>query len=286
MKRKILLVLSIFLVASGLFLLTLIIFSFRNIDKGALQVTSNIKSKVFLNGQEIGETPLCKCEQDSTINVGDYEIRIEPGDTNFPAYTTRVNINGGVLTAVDRTFLPESLASSYALTLEKINSEKAELVITTIPDGAMVTIDSNPLSATPFRSESLSEGDHEIEIQKQGFAKKTIRLKTVSGHRLVVNAQLGTEGGSSIGNSETQEASPSATITQTPKSATDQRVTVLQTPNGFLRVRSGPGTDFDEVSRVETGETFDVLEEDSGWYKIKTSDDTEGWVSGDFVETE
>lgn len=287
MKRKILLVLSIFLVATGLFLLTLIIFSFRNIDKGALQVTSNIKSRVFLNGQDIGETPLCKCEQDSTINVGDYEIRIEPEDASFPAYTTRANINGGVLTAVDRTFLPDSLASSYTLTLEKINSDKAELIITTIPDGAMVTIDGNPISATPFKSDSLSAGEHEVEIQKQGFAKKTIRLKTVNEHRLVVSAQLGTEGDESIGLPEAQTASPSATISIAPDENEDgQKIKILQTPNGFLRVRSGPGTGFDEVARVETGDTYDVLEEDGGWYKIKTSNGEEGWISGDFAEVE
>ena len=190
MKRKLLLVLSIFLVASGLFLLTLIIFSFRNVGKGALQVTANIKSKVFLDGKYIGDTQLCKCDQNQTIPVGDYEIRVEPQDTTYSSFTTRVKINGGVLTAVDRTFLPGSLASSYTLTLEKSGSSKPELIITTIPDGAMITIDSNPLGASPYKTDSLSASEHEIEIQKQGFAKKTIRLKTINGHRLNVKTQL------------------------------------------------------------------------------------------------
>ena len=127
MKRKLLLGLSIILVASGLFLLALIIFSFKNVGKGALQVTANIKSKVFLDGKYIGDTQLCKCNQNETIPTGNYELRIEPLDTTYSAYTARVKINGGVLTAVDRTFLPSSLASAYILTLEKLNITKPEI---------------------------------------------------------------------------------------------------------------------------------------------------------------
>lgn len=285
MKRKVLLVCSIFLVASGLFLLTLIIFSFRSVDKGALQVTSNIKSRVFLNGQQIGETPLCKCEQDDTIPVGDYEIRIEPQDSNFPAFTTRADINGGVLTAVDRTFLPGTLSSSYVLTLEKTTSDKPELIITTIPDGAMVTIDSNPLGATPFKSEAITPAEHEVEIQKQGFTKKTIRLKTINGHKLVVKSQLGSAGGEELNIvSESASATPSASIAPSPISDSSVvKITILKTPNGFLRVRSGAGTNFDEVTRVNSGETYEVITEENGWYKISANGKV-GFVSGDFAE--
>lgn len=287
MKRKFLLVLSVFLVASGLFLLTLIVYSFRNVDKGALKVTANIKSKVFLNGQQIGETPVCKCEQGDTISVGDYEIRVEPEDTTYPAYTVRAKVNGGVLTVVDRTFLPGSLASSYVLTLEKTTDKKPELLVTTIPDGAMVTIDNNPLGATPFKSVSLGPSEHSVEIQKQGFAKKTIRLKTINQHRLIVKAQLGIDDGSlQIDVPKNETASPSATLTPKPLGETNKKVKILETPNGFLRVRSGAGTTFGEVARVNTGEIFDVLEEESGWYKIETEGGKEGWVSGDFAEVE
>lgn len=285
MKRKLLFGLSILLVASGIFLFVRVLYSFKNVEKGALQVTANIKSKVYLNGNLIGETQLCKCNQNDTLQAGEYDIRIEPTDTTYAAYTTRVRINGGVLTAVDRTFLPGSLASSYVLTLEKSQSQKGELVITTIPEGAMVTIDSVASGATPFTTDKLSASEHELEIQKQGFAKKTVRIRIVDGHKLIVNATLGTEGsGEELSATPTPTTTPTEGISPTP--AANGKVTILDTPNGFLRVRSGAGTTFSEVSRVNSGDSFDLLNEETGWYEIQVDSTTTGWISSQFASKE
>jgi len=283
MKKRLLFGLSILLVASGLFLFVQVLFSFKNVEKGALQVTANIKSRVYLDGNLIGDTQLCKCNQNDTLQAGEYDIRIEPHDTTYSAYTTRVRINGGVLTAVDRTFLPGSLASSYVLTLEKSQSQKGELVVTTIPEGAMVTIDSVASGATPFTTDTLSASEHELEIQKQGFAKKTIRIRIVEGHKLIVNATLGTEGG---GEEATTTPTPSETPDEdiTPSPTEQETVTILDTPNGFLRVRSGAGTTFSEITRVDSGETFDLLDEETGWFEIQVDSDTTGWISSQFAE--
>jgi hypothetical protein len=283
MKRKLLYIISILLVISGLFLLINVLFSFKHIEKGALQVTANIKSKVYLNGKYIGDTQLCKCDQGETIPSGDYEIRIEPEDTSFSAFTTRAKINGGVLTAVDRTFLPGSLANSYTLTLDKSSSTKPKLTVTTIPDGALVTIDSEEKGITPFTTSDLSASEHELELQKEGFSKKTIRIKSVGGYKLIVNAQLGTQGTGeeNIGPTTT----PTTSITPTPSTAeTKSTVTITDTPNGFLRVRNGAGTTFSEIGRVKPGETYDLLQEKSGWYQIQVDDKTTGWISSTYAK--
>lgn len=260
-----------------------VLFSFKNVEKGALQVTANIKSKVFLNGNLIGDTQLCKCNQNDTLQAGEYNIRIEPYDTTYTAYTARIRVNGGVLTAIDRTFLPGSLASSYVLTLEKSQSQKGELVITTIPEGAMVTIDSIATGATPLTNDKLSISEHELEIQKQGFAKKTIRIRTVEGHKLIVNATLGTEGdGTEISLTPTPSVVPTGSITPSP--SVKSTVTILDTPNGFLRVRSGAGTTFSEVTRVDSGKTFELLDESEGWFQIQVDTNTTGWISSQFAE--
>lgn len=285
MKRKLLFLLSILLVVSGLFLLVRVIFSFQNVERGALQVTATIKSRVFLNGKLIGETQLCKCNQNDTLATGNYELRIEPEDTNYAAFTTRIDINGGVLTAVDRTFLPGSLASAYSLTLEKTDKAKPELLITSVPDGAMVTIDSVPSGVTPFKTDTLSSSEHELEIQKQGFAKKTIRIRTVDKHKLLVNAQLGTEGGDqSLQITPSATPTPIAGVTLTPTPTTKNTVTILDTPNGFLRVRSGAGTTFSEVTKVKPGETYQLLDEKSGWYQIQVDSNTKGWISSQYAK--
>jgi hypothetical protein len=282
MKKRLLLGLSIILVTSGLFLLIRVIYSFRDIERGGLQVTANMGGRVLLNGEHIGNLPLRKTDQADTIPTGSYELRIEPEETSLSSYTARISINGGVLTAVDKTFLPGSLGSSYVLTLEKSSSPKPQIEITSIPSGALVTIDSVPSGATPYQSDSLSASEHEIEIQKEGFAKKTIRVRTVENHTLIVSVTLGTGDISSSQQFELpQEASPSAI--PIPTTQETESVTILQTPNGFLRVRSGPSTSFAEVARVETGEIYNLLDEDAGWFEIQLDDAATGWISGQYA---
>lgn len=61
------------------------------------------------------------------------------------------------------------------------------------------------------------------------------------------------------------------------------KVKILSTRTGYLRVRTGPGTSFAEVARVNPGETYELLEEKTGWAKIKVSDTVSGWVSSQYT---
>lgn len=61
------------------------------------------------------------------------------------------------------------------------------------------------------------------------------------------------------------------------------KVKILTTPTGYLRVRTGPGTGFAEVARVNPGESYELLEEKTGWVKIKVSDAVSGWVSSQYT---
>lgn len=51
-----------------------------------------------------------------------------------------------------------------------------------------------------------------------------------------------------------------------------------------LNVRNGPGTHFQVIDQVIRGEFLEVLDENSGWYKIKTKNGAAGWSSGDYLE--
>jgi hypothetical protein len=286
MKRKLLLACAILLVASGLFLLVRVIYTFKDVGKGGLQVTANIKGKVMLDGKYIGNIPL-KLDQKDTIPVGTYEIRVEPEDTSLAAYTVRTRINGGVLTAIDKTFLPGSLGSSYILTLEQSSSPKPQIEITTIPDGALITIDSIAVGTSPYKSDALSPSEHEVEIQKEGFAKKTVRIRTVEKHTLVLTASLGTGDIGAIPEATSPPAQGVPISTSPSPSPTEEvaaKVTILPTPNGFLRVRSGAGTSFGEVARVKPGETYDYIGELSNWYEIRLNETTTGWITNQYAK--
>lgn len=284
MKRRLFFLLAILLVTSGLFLLVRVIYSFRDVGKGGLQVTSNVKGKVLLNGNHIGDIPVRKLSQQDTLPVGNYELRIEPEETSLAAYTVRIRINSGVLTAIDKTFLPGSLGSAYVLTLEKSSNPKPQLEITSIPDGALVTIDSVAVGTTPYKTDTISSSEHEIEVQKEGFSKKTIRIRAVEKHILVVNAALGT--GDIDSTPLPTPTSIQPTVSASPTPAVVSQVTILQTPNGFLRVRSGAGTSFGEVARVKPGESYELIMEQGSWYQIKVDDATSGWISSQFARKE
>jgi len=49
-----------------------------------------------------------------------------------------------------------------------------------------------------------------------------------------------------------------------------------------LNVRSGPGTDHDLVGQVNSGEQYEVLEENDAWVNIQLTDYT-GWVAKEFI---
>lgn len=280
MKRFVVGTIAVLIILIGLFFIYKFLILTRSQEKGALQVTSNIKAQILLNGQYLGEAPLCKCNASDVLPVGEYDLKIVPQDKSVNEFNAKIKILPNVLTAVDRTFLPGAFASAYIIYLEEQNTDAAELFVSSLPDGSMVSIDSNPSGVTPLTEKTLPPSEHEIEIQKQGFAKKTIRVRTVPGYTLIVNALLGVESGEEEILAQTEETE----ITPTPTQGLEKTAEILSTPTGFLRVREDAGTSFEEVAQVKPGETYTVIEEKNGWVKIQVNTTLVGWVSSQFVE--
>ena len=275
MKRKIVGLLSIILIFLGFFLFFQVLINFLPKGRGALQVTSNVKAKVLLNGKEVGTTPL---QPDERYDEGIYTLQLVPEDST-QTYTAKIKIGRGVLTAVDRTFLPGSYASASILYLERNTSSSLELFISSIPDGTLVTVDGNDSGVTPLLLKNLSASEHDVELQRGGYAKKTIRVKTVPRYKLIIEAILGTIPSAS----ETlpgNEPSP----TPTPSGPALPQVTILETPTGFLRVRADASVGSDEIGRVNPGDTLQLLDEQNGWYKIRLPNGKTGWVTSLFAK--
>ncbi len=51
---------------------------------------------------------------------------------------------------------------------------------------------------------------------------------------------------------------------------------------GTINVRTGPGTDYDRVTKVSTGKKVNIIGESNGWFKIAFGDST-GYVHSDYV---
>ena len=80
-------------------------------------------------------------------------------------------------------------------------------------------------------------------------------------------------------------ATSSATLISSPSAnISNQTITIQETPTGFLRVRKEPTVSSEEIGRVNPGETFTLIEEKTGWYKIELKDKQEGWVSSQYAK--
>lgn len=272
--------LIIFITPIILALLVFLGFSFflnRNLGKGGLQVTSNPKSQVFLNGKLIGTTPLSKRESSQMLPVGDYTIRLVPEDNSLLPFEEKIKITKSVLTVVDRTFGKGLSSEGSIITLSPLSDKGAlELLVLSFPDNVEVRVDNNLIGTTPLLSKALTESDHEIKFLKDGYREKSIRIKMVAGYKLTVVAFLGVNP-AALNLSPTAEVFPSATPAVL-------RIVILQTPTGFLRVRESNSLNSPEVTRVNPGEIFDLLDEQNGWFEIKLKDGKTGWISNQYAQ--
>ncbi len=248
-----------------------------NKPKGALQVTANFKSKVYLDGKIIGETPLCKCDLKDMITTGDHNIRLVPEQGGFEPFEQRITISSKVLTVVDRSFADIGIASASLISLVPIADKKdAQISVVSFPDSSQVYLDNNLSGQSPLLLKNITDSEHELKLSKEGYKDKIVRIKTILGYKLEVLIFLGID---------PQVASSSATLNSTQSASLQTtKVTILDTPTGFLRVRQDASLGAAEVAQVKPGETYDLLDEKTGWYQIKLTDGKNGWISSQYAQ--
>lgn len=264
--------------------LTFVGFSFflsqSALGKGALQVTSIPLSNVYLNGKLIGKTPLCKCEGKDLLPVGEYTIKLVPvaGD-NLEPYEQRVSITKAILTVVDRTFGVGEASSGFVINLTPLSDKNvAQLFISSFPSGATVRIDKNDSGTTPLLMKQITTSDHDVLITKSGYKPKTVHVQTHSGYQLNAVISL------AINPPDATAAALLDNAGLTPPQK--QMIQILNTPTGFLRVRSEPSLGGSESAQVKPGDTFEMTGEQDGWYEIKLGDGKTGWVSATYAKKE
>ena len=101
-------------------------------------------------------------------------------------------------------------------------------------------------------------------------------LETSNGwHKIKAsNGKIGWVSGDYIKVSSGSTSQPSTSTTKATVTATS------------LNVRSGAGTSYSVITKLSKGTVVDVIESASnGWKKVKTSNGTTGWASGDYLTT-
>ncbi len=278
MKKLLFILVPIFLAI--IIFVVIFIFVNKNSGTGALQVTSAPVSKVYIDGKLIGQTPICKCQANDMISSGVHSLRLVPTQGNFDPFEEKITITSSVLTVVDRTFGPGASSQGSIISLSQIQDKKdAQLLIISFPDKSQVFLDSNPSGQTPLLLQNVTPSDHDIKLTKDGYKDKTIRIRTVAGYKLEALVYLGVNL-----TTATASALPSATPSATQAPQASVSITILNTPTGFLRVRNAPSLGGAEIGQVKPGEKYQLLNEQTGWYQIKLTNGTLGWVSSQYAQ--
>jgi hypothetical protein len=269
--RKVIVTLLVFLSLVALFLRFGYqpLISYLNLQpKAGIRIESSSKSEVVIDGKAVGETPY----QNESLNVGEMLVELKPDQQEastaaFSGWQGRIKLNPGTLTVVNRELAATQAGSSgEVITLEK--GSGATIVST--PSEAEVFIDGQSVGRTPIAVSDLKSGEHQFLISKENFLKRNIRATVVDKYTLNLTVDL------AIAEADLSQI---PTIPQT----SSNQVVVKQTPTGFLRVRSAASTNGDEVARVNPGDVLTLLEELSGWDKVRLSDGREGYVSTTYV---
>jgi hypothetical protein len=240
---------------------------------GALRIVSEPSAKVYLNGIERGTTPF----YDEQLEPNGYLIRLT---SDQGEWSGKVKVISRVETVVDRGLASEpSAESGRIVTLEPGQG----LAVITEPNRAVVILDDQEVGQTPWIDDQLAPGEHVLIVRLPGYRENITQIKTRSDYRLTINVELATEVASTPLPSPEQSPSPSTEPIFGPEPS-GPSVVVQETGTSFgLRVRSGPGLSYSIVTNVLPGETFPLLEERSGWIKIRLPDGSEGWVSSRYV---
>ena len=230
-------------------------------QKSGVSILSQTEeASVFLDGKEVGKTPY----ENKDLEVREYDIKIEKEGASWQG---KVKLTPKTLTIINRDLAKDpSSSAGEILTLEKGEG----ITVISSPSESDVEIDGKTYGKTPTNIK-LDSGEHTIVISHSNYLKRSIRANLPDNFKLIISVDL------SLSEADLTTTTTEV-ITQTPE------VKVLNTPTGFLRVRDKASTAGKEITRVNVGDSLILLEELSGWDRVRLSDGTEGYVSSSYVE--
>lgn len=318
MKKIIFVVAILLLLTAGGFFFFKQKSSENRTGEAILKVDASPAAQIFLDNENIGKTPY-----EDKVSAGEYTLKLIPESTieNAISWEGRISIVANQLTYVNRELRDTELTSAGdILTLEKISGTGGELSVVTTPDEVAVMIDGEEKGKTPLLVKDLTAGNHELAVVSVGYGSRSVKIKTTNGYRLNATFNLGVTGSQPVAVTDTTDsdaspqpstssaagkASPSPRVSPkvSPTTSTSPKpsgstsptkppakpyVEILDTPTGFLRVRAEPGSTGEEVGRVNPGEFYSLLDEESvsstPWYKIEYETGEEGWISGQYAD--
>lgn len=294
MKKK-LIFLLILVLGFGIFLAIRVILFGKENDGGRLKIVASPTATVFIDNVAMGKTPY-----EEKLKEGEYVLKLIPegNASNTASWQGKVRVNNNALTYVNRELGSSDITSAGEIfTVNKMEKKDVKggygsIAVETDPAGAIVYLDNDEKGVSPLIMNEVPKGDHEISVYMPGFFRRTHKINVDSGYQTSTTFKLAldqTQKNIEQLQKENQakkdkEASESAKTEATPPSDAKEKVTISDTPTGWLRVRSEPSLNGEEIAKVDSKKEFSLIEETDGWYKIQVEDGKQGWISSEYAE--
>ena len=207
------------------------------VDKqGYLAVESKPEgATVFVNGDEMGETPFVK-----EMMVGEYVVLVKSGALWIPA-KKRVKLSQ------DGARLQMDLGPNYGILEVKSN-----------PSGADIWLDGSPTGQnTPYTFPMRKAGDYSLVLKKKMYLSKTIPVQLGNGKTVEVSERLEANFGSIKVTSTPTGASIIVDGKDSGKT-TPATISPVKIGGREITLRLASHNDFKKRVNVERGQTFDV----------------------------
>jgi hypothetical protein len=283
MKNKLvflILIFFIFTVIVGVFYFT----QYSKSKSGVLKVLSSPRSEVYVDNKQYGTTPFEK-----TFSEGEYIVSLKPDKFSSEAasWKGKVIINDNTVTYINRDIGTSDISSSgIILSMSKdagnINNNTGILEIESEPSGAIVSLDGVEQGITHTVLRNIDKGDHEMTIYNPGFIRRSEKIRIEPNYKITAIVKLAID--PAFKNiSEDQLIQPTQTASASAQTSV-KKLIIRQTETGWLRVRDGPTIATGEAGRVNPGQEFMIIDQQSGWYKIEYSKDKYGWVINKYVD--
>lgn len=241
--------------------------------KSAIEINSYPVAKVFIDGKEMGLTPY----RNRSLSPGEIEVKLETKDQTW---TKKIKLQNNISTVIDWEFgESEENSGGYILYLEKTGDKKnAGLMVNTSPNKCTVTLDNEVKGLSPLRVADIGEGDRHLALSFPNHKTLDVFMKSLKEYQLVVDAVLAEDKVEVAEETKTEE---NPDLVSTPATIS---IKIKETETGWLRVRESSSSAAKEVTKVNPGATYPMLEESADWYKIDLGNGKSGWISTSYGE--
>lgn len=279
MKKKVVLLLVLVLGFIG-FIAIKAITQTASATGGRIRIIAAPEASVFINNVAMGKTPY-----EAKMKADEYIVKLIPDGeaTQTASWQGKVKINGNTLTYVNRELGTSDITSAgeiFSVTPAQSGANKSgtgEIAVDTESNGAIVYLDNDEKGVSSLVLHDVPKGDHEISVYIPNFLRRTQKVNVEAGYR--VNALFSL----AIDQAQQKTITPSNSEATSSAPLKKSMVVVKDTPTGWLRVRESPSLGASESARINIGESYVLLDEQDGWYKIQIKDKT-GWVSSVYTD--